>query len=87
MSSEQQLTDVISAVQSLNSECFVEGVGEEWEPFKLIIGGYFSYVEFMGIIIWDDDNDECPEGVSYEDHFANQGRKFLIQLNNKISKL
>ena len=78
------IQEALKLVESLNNETFLDGVSLEWiEPFNFESNGYQCKISFLGIILWDDDNDD-REWLEDNDDKKEPLRNFIIREAKKV---
>lgn len=84
--------EALKLVEELNSETWVEGIGEFWKPFKFCAGGYVCWIEFMGEPVWYSDTDNRryindDEKEPLIECLIRESKRILLDLNIKMAKL
>lgn len=77
-------------VRKLNNEASERGGFEHYLPYTLKDQGWMCYIEFMGEILWDSDNDdrdyidENEDQESLESHILKLTLRMMNDLNRKL---
>jgi hypothetical protein len=78
------IQEALKLVESLNNETFLDGVSLECiEPFNFESNGYQCKISFLGIALWDDDNDD-REWLEDNDDEKEPLRNFIIRETKKV---
>jgi hypothetical protein len=76
--------DTITALQitnDLNCEAYIDNGKEYYMPFTYVSMGHECLIEFMGVPIWDSDNDD-REWIGEDD--KESLRKYLLRQSKEI---
>lgn len=71
-------------VEKLNNEASERGGMEHYLPYMLKDHGWICWIEFMGVPIWDSDNDDRDYHESLEMHISRQTLNIMNDLNKKL---
>jgi len=81
--------EALKVVEDLNNESWIDDIAHyHWIPFSFEADGTFSYIKFMGVIVWDSDNDGRDYDVNKigEEDEKIPLRDYIIKESKKITK-
>ena len=87
------IQEALELVESLNNETYLDGKSLDYiMPFNFESDGHTCAISFLGITLWDDDNDdrEWLEGDEVEplrDFIIREAKKILVDINTRLTQI
>lgn len=84
--------EVLHLVENLNDDMYVNGGVEDYKPFIFVSNGDEHVIEFMGVPLWDSDNNpigyrEDGEEETLREFLIRESKRIVIDLNSKMLQL